>query len=179
MSSNAFKDLCLKAINSPVELEFDTISAAHSARFQAYNAFKVMKRENDDFATTKELLEFIVRPARGGKGLLRIQRKTTNLMQLLSGRPVNETPASINHQPMDTTKLQQQVAAEDIPELDPTNPADAAIIRRVEVTDWLDSIDDQLTSDQHRQILNVLRTAGDVTLAEFRKQLSIAGIYGN
>jgi len=109
---SAFKQLLLDAIETPQVLSFQSQAEAHSARFQAYNAFKVLKKEDDPFADMKAMLEFIVKGQPDGSATLSIQRKTTNLMQILSGKKLTSPTISIPQPAVDptiTSNLQRDI----------------------------------------------------------------------
>jgi hypothetical protein len=176
---SAFKQLLLDALNTPQVLSFTTPSEAHSARFQAYNAFKVLKKENDPFADMKAMLEFIIRKQPDGSATLSIQRKTTNLMQILSGKKLTNPTSPIPQPAIDlttTANLQHDIQRTTPKEVDPTDPFDAKILRRMEINDWLETKEEDMHF-RYAEACAMLASAGDVTLDKFREMLSTQGIH--
>lgn len=193
-----FKQLLLDALNSPKVKIYDTNKQAHRARFAMYDAMRQLRRRDppDPFGDMKDLLEFLVRPAKNhaGKWELRIQRKSTRLVDSLDGWSTDETYAnpttqdypipftapttsnSIPPPPVDTEALRQQIMNEAIKELDPANPRDAMALRRMEINDWLESRSDE-PGFPYMEALAALKQAGDVTLDQFRDLLSSNGIH--
>lgn len=142
---SAFKQLLLSALEKPQLLSFPTLGEAHKARFQAYNAFKVMKKEGDTFADVKEMLEFIVKQQPNGSATLAIQRKTTNLMQILSGVQVTgeiDNPTPWVAQPPVTTQLQkglqEAIKITEPKEVDPTSDEGIHLQLLLDIDDWID-----------------------------------------
>ena len=179
---SAFKQLLLSALDKPQILSFPTKAEAHTARFQAYNAFKVMRKEGDTFADVKEMLEFIVKPQQNGTATLAVQRKTTNLMQILSGIHVKDdadNPTPWIAQPPVTTTLQKDLQKDlqrtTPKEIDPTDPRDAKILRRMEINDWLEDKEKNMNF-KYTEACAILAYAGDVTLEQFKELLSSRGI---
>ena len=176
---SAFKQLLLDAIETPQVLSFQSQAEAHSARFQAYNAFKVLKKEDDPFADMKAMLEFIVKGQPDGSATLSIQRKTTNLMQILSGKKLTNPISPIPQPAVDptiTANLQRDIQRTTPKEVDPADPFDAKILRRMEINDWLETKEEDLHF-RYAEACAMLASAGDVTLDKFREMLSTQGIH--
>lgn len=144
-----------KSISWPAKDKAD----AHRRRFQLYNMRRKWRRANDPFATIADLVEVVVEQDNAGQWWTRLQPSGFRLNELLA-----TGWTSIDGGPALPPQPQQP------------DPIDAKILRRLEVTDWLNARGEKDLTFPYMEALALLQNLGDVDLGEFRKQLSAHGI---
>lgn len=191
----AFKQLLLNALTTPQVKLFPTNKIAHKQRFAMYNAMRVMRQSKppDPFGNMKDVLEFIVRPARNGpvdgQWELRIQRKSTQLIDALDGWEADTPyanpqgnvpftgPTPTPPPAIDVSALQHQLKNETPQELDASSPEGQRILRRLEINDWAETYCDNHPQMNFMQLMAAInQLPSSTSLQEAQRLLRDAGV---